>query len=735
MTNNSKRIALIAFICLTMFATGSSAGEIHPDLQQLLDAASADDQLGVIVMMKHEADIPALMDYFRSVKSTRQERNEAVITELMNAAQSTQPKIMTALQRQKDAGTTSSIKQFWIVNAIALKANPAAIRELAARDDVGLISEDYPIEIIKPVKEGPPRKLPAVDADTIEPGIVVTGAPELWAMGIDGSGALVCDMDTGADGTHPAFADRWRGLDPGVHYSAAWFDPVTHTTFPFDSGSHGTHTMGTILGKDGNHYIGMAPGAKWIAAAAIDYGDTVSNALATMQWTTDPDGNPSTVDDVPDVTNNSWGIPGTNCKDTFWTALDNAEAAGTVYIWAAGNEGPSSGSLRSPADRTATAVNSFAVGALKQGGEKIANFSSRGPSDCPGGDIKPEVSAVGEDVLSSVPGGRYSEKSGTSMAAPHVSGLVALLRSAYPDATVEDIKYAIYNNTVDLGDPGEDNTYGTGRINAVEALGELGFLDRGGLKGKVTHKESGDPLLGTTIFVEEMDLEQEVGPDGSYRFLLGEPGTYTVTAYHPELGSYEKTAEVEIGPWTIVDFVISDAPDPDFVAENEHLCLGQPAKFYNTSRGRIIFYYWAFGDGGSSTIEDPQHGYIAAGTYTVSLYASGPTGEATKEVKDMIHVYIEPVADFSASKTEIKQGDKVEFTDLSTGPGAQWLWDFGDGNTSEEQNPSHVYEDPGTFTVNLVTINNCGQHSVSKEGYIKVAESGDDDDDDDCGGL
>ena len=178
-----------------------------------------------------------------------------------------------------------------------------------------------------------------------------------------------------------------------------------------------------------------------------------TGAVAAFEWFADPDLNPATIDDVPAVVNNSWRLinPFSKCRTEFWAAMDTAEAAGVAVVFAAGNEGPFYSTMNSPPDRITTDINAFAVGALKQDGQNIATFSSRGPSGCDRATIKPEVTAVGKDVRSSVPSGQYSTMSGTSMAAPHVSGAVVLLRQAFPDATVDDLKYALYYSAVDLG--------------------------------------------------------------------------------------------------------------------------------------------------------------------------------------------------------------------------------------------------------------------------------------------
>jgi hypothetical protein len=196
-----------------------------------------------------------------------------------------------------------------------------------------------------------------------------------------------------------------------------------------------------------------------------------------LQWLTDPDENPRTDFDVAHVCSNSWGVTTGHgyppCATDFWEALDGSEAAGTIQLWSAGNEGGSG--LRRPADRATTSYNALAVAACDGNNQDcpIAGFSSRGPTNCtPDGRqaIKPDIAAPGVNVRSSLPGGGYGSLSGTSMASPHVNGVVALMREANKDISGDDIKQIIFDTATDKGTPGEDNSFGWGLINAYEAV-------------------------------------------------------------------------------------------------------------------------------------------------------------------------------------------------------------------------------------------------------------------------
>ncbi len=457
------------------------AQKIDPDLQAALTSAATGRSLtkGILVL-SDQVDVPALTQSLTAAETTREQTHEYVVRSLQATAAQSQQALLARLRQLKVQGATlQSFTPLWIVNAIIIEAEPTVFYEMSSRSDVQGLYLDYPVSTILPVEQAEPPST----ITTIEQGITLINAHLLWQQGITGQGRLVGHLDTGVDGTHPSLTNKWRGRRSGVTPQSAWFDPLTNTTAPFDSGSHGTHTMGTIVGHVPGDTIGVAYGAEWISAGVIDRGGieaTIQNALLALQWMADPDGNPATVNDVPDVCSNSWGIPLSirpGCDQTFWQAIDNLEAATVVVVFAAGNEGRSGAqTLRTPSDRNTTPTNTFSVGALGTDGQIIADYSSRGPSACPGTDaqrIKPEIVARGSSVRSALPGNRYGLLSGTSMATPHVAGAVVLLRQVSPNATVEQIKLALMGTATDLGAAGEDNVYGHGRINVFAAAERL----------------------------------------------------------------------------------------------------------------------------------------------------------------------------------------------------------------------------------------------------------------------
>jgi bacillopeptidase F len=226
------------------------------------------------------------------------------------------------------------------------------------------------------------------------------------------------------------------------------------------------------LDRSTSDTIGVAFDAEWIAAG--DSIVSIAKQLAFLQWALNPDGDTTTVEDIPAVVNCSWTRGNPGCKTTGVTdAISDLEAGGVAVVFAAGNDGPDPGSVRWPPRMNTLETNVFSVGAI-DGHDPyytIAEYSGRGPTVCNGlgNKIKPEVTAPGDSVRSSFLSGTYEYASGTSFAAPYVSGALALLKQAFPQKTGAELKQMLYATARDLGEPGEDNSYGTGLIDVYAA--------------------------------------------------------------------------------------------------------------------------------------------------------------------------------------------------------------------------------------------------------------------------
>jgi len=300
-------------------------------------------------------------------------------------------------------------------------------------------------------------------------GIERVKAEEAWAI-TNGSGVVVANIDTGVHYTHEALRDNFRA-DHG------WLDPYDSTAQPNDPDGHGSHTMGTIAGS---HGIGVAPGAQWIACVGCGgFGcsqEALSMCAEFVLCPTNADGSDADCSLAPVVSSNSWGGgQGTKWYEPFTEAWI---AGGIIPVFANGNSGPSCGTANSPGDmRRVIGVGSTNVQ------NQISTYSSVGPSI--EGRLKPELSAPGEDVRSSVPGAgnnAYDTYSGTSMACPHVAGVTALVMAANPGMTFGQVRQALIDGSDHdttsrastcgslRDDAFPNNHFGFGIINSVQAL-------------------------------------------------------------------------------------------------------------------------------------------------------------------------------------------------------------------------------------------------------------------------
>ncbi|MEV4759061.1 S8 family serine peptidase [Micromonospora sp. NPDC049559] len=363
---------------------------------------------------------------------------------------------------------------YYLVNGVDVEGGPGIRAWLARRPGVARVLLDQRLRPL-PAAAGVSRGDAAAPAGP-QWNIRMIGADRVREqLGVDGTGIVVGSSDSGVDGGHPALANGFRGGDD------SWYDPWNGTRSPTDHGGHGTHTLATAVGGGG---VGVAPGARWIGCVNLDrnlgspahYLDCLQFMLAPFP----PGGNPfadGRPERAPHVLTNSWGCPPIEGCDA--TALAPATAAlaaaGIFFVAAAGNTGPRCGSVEDP---PAPYADVFTVGAVDRARE-VTDFSSRGPTG--GGAAKPDVVAPGAGVLSAMPGGTYEALDGTSMAAPHVAGVVALMWSANP-ALVGDLARtrAILRETAapasyrspapseECGQP--ENVRGTGLVDAYAAV-------------------------------------------------------------------------------------------------------------------------------------------------------------------------------------------------------------------------------------------------------------------------
>jgi len=449
-------ITLVAPSAATGWAAPAPQGAARPTavvdplLQRQFDAGS-DRMVDAIVVLTSQADLTSVRGM------ARKSRPGAAVRILRARADLSQRGLRALLERRQAQGKVTNIEPLWIVNAIAVTATPAVIKEIAARHDV---REIRPNSVV-----AAPQTAAMATSSVPETNVSLVNAPALWDLGYRGQGMVVANMDTGVDGSHPDLASRWRG---GTN---SWYDPNgEHPTTPTDVSGHGTWTMGVMVGGDsGGSSVGVAPDATWIAVKIFnDRGTATSSGIHQgFQWLLDPDGNPATAD-APDVVNNSWTMSTSGCLLDFQPDLANLRAAGILPVFSAGNYGPLSGSSRSPANNP----EAFAVGATDDA-DGLYPYSSRGPSPC-GQPAYPQLMAPGVGIHTTDLYGLYADSTGTSVAAPHVAGALALLLQAFPGMSADRQAAALESGAVDLGAAGADNIYGYGRLDALAAYQSVG---------------------------------------------------------------------------------------------------------------------------------------------------------------------------------------------------------------------------------------------------------------------
>ena len=467
------KVSLATFFCCAV--TAASAGEVDPQLETQIATMADSDETAVIVRLDESLDMLEFRKIFarqliamypdpHERKLHRDALKRALLVQQLQQLSSVSSQ---ALESWLASRGISIDRSLWAINALAVTVPAEIIDDLAAFPGVKLVSSDAVVQ--GPGPGTTPSSPTYYNLDAI-------GAASLWDLGYTGVGTVVATMDTGADISHPDLASGYRGGDN------SWFDAYGQNSSPADFTGHGTQVLGLIVAGDaGGYQIGVAPEAKWIAAKVFDNANqaTLSGLHAGFQWVLDPDGDPMT-DDAPDVVNNSWVLSSTagECNQEFAADISLLRESGIAVTYSGGNFGQKPGTSVSPANDT----GSLSIGATDDR-NRVDRNSSRGPGACDGG-IYPKLVAPGISVLTTEPmPGFYNVVSGTSFSVAHVTGAMALLAGAFPEATVSQLESALMQTATDLGDAGPDNAYGNGLIDVAAAYDWLGANGGGGGTG------------------------------------------------------------------------------------------------------------------------------------------------------------------------------------------------------------------------------------------------------------
>ena len=543
-------LVLVALIAVAISGSSQTSharpaaplGKIAP---WVMEHTAGSGQAEFLIVLADQADLSGA-----EALPTKLEKGRYVRDALWSKAQSTQAPLLAQL-----AARHIEHRSYYIVNLIWAKGDRNLALDLAARPDVARIEANPQISNLKyqtsTLRVQSPRFASNLQSSGIEPNITYVHAPDVWALGFTGQGIVVGGQDTGYDWSHPALKLHYRGWDGATAtHDYNWHDSIhsgggscgANSAQPCDDYGHGTHTMGTAVGDDGaGNQVGMAPGAKWIGCRNMNQGvGTPATYLECFEFLLAPypmngtviQGNPAL---APDVTVNSWSCPiSEGCSwDILQAAVKAQRAAGIMTVVAATNNGYTCSSIREP---PAVYAAAYTVGALNTGTDSIASFSNLGPVIVDGSNRrKPDITAPGTGIRSSVPGGGYSSAfSGTSMATPHVAGAVALLWSARPalrnqitltEQVLNDS--AVHISSTACGSSGwPNNTYGYGRLDVKAAL------DIGTLAGVISDVVTSAPLAGASVqaTLNATQTFSTTSTAGGLYNLEVISGVYTVTA-------------------------------------------------------------------------------------------------------------------------------------------------------------------------------------------------------------
>jgi len=513
-----RRSVVCALLLVAVLGGVAGVGAAEPELTI---AQELENESGTVTVIVHVNDrhpiVPAGVDKEEELKATAHESQQEV-----KALASSRPGIEV-------------VKSFWITNAVLVKIDTeqVPIERLVQLDSVQRVEPNNMIH------REPITSSSSTDFDGTW-GLDAVGAREAWEeYGTQGEGTKVAVLDTGVEPDHPDI-DLYRDNPQDSYYKGGWveytYDPFGGEVYkedskPYDADSenqHGTHTSGTATGQPGlDDHIGVAPGADLLHASVLNIetdsgmAGTTGQIISGMEWA---------VDQNADVISMSLG--GSEFNEDYADAIQNAEAAGSVVVASSGNDGEDTHG--SPGD----VYDAISVGAHDIDGE-ITWYSSGATIDTSDWDssadtsgwpseyIVPTVSAPGDYVSSAAldSNGNYVREKyrGTSMAAPHVAGAAALLRSKY-DLTPDEVERALIVSSVNPTNDNLDTRYGHGMIDIPAAMEWAKTQPK--LSGYVLDR-NGDPISSANVVIAQ-ELQDTTAADGSYAIPAAANHTYRV---------------------------------------------------------------------------------------------------------------------------------------------------------------------------------------------------------------
>jgi PKD repeat protein len=590
------------------------------------------------------------------------------------------------------------------VESAGIRIEKGHLLELAKDPRIAMIFSNQKAEISLS------SSVPVVEAD--QDTLSKAGYPN-----IDGSGVTIVIIDTGADGDHQtfpagkiiAFKDYVNGRDD--------LDP-TNGMDAYDSIQlpHGTMTASCAAGTGGNtNRAGSAPGAYLII---IRVGGSTWDIQRAVSWSLqnkNTDFNKDGVPDGPDVISMSLGTsPNSQMDQVCETAVDG----GITFVTSAGNSGPGSSTVTSPA----RAKKIIAIGAINDN-KQIWSASSRGPGA--GGITKPDVCAPGVGVTVAYPGNRWTTTSGTSFSSPIAAGVVALMLQVKPSLTPQDVMDIFHETSEDRGSSGPDNAYGWGVVDAVSALDSIASIRK--LDISKTDVDEDDVInFRAQTSGKISKYEWDFDGDGKYDYFSTD--TPDTTHSYPKEGYYEATLTItdtkdepvsasqlikvnNVIPALDIKYTGLNMNEDD-VIEFDLLNTHDTATDYS----KLVFS-WNFGDG--TTLETTEkvieRVYTNQGVYDVQVTVTDDDNQKDTETLSITINNILPIAISNIDRDiESNEDDTLFFTavDSYDSPsdlqGLNYTWDMGDGTIKHNREFYYVYKTSQRYTITLTVRDDNG---------------------------
>ena len=594
-----------------------------------------------------------------------------------------------------------------------------------------------------------PAPLPATTPDfTSQQGYLAPSpdgidAEYAWAFpGGDGSPVRIYDVEYSWDQTHEDLA-RARSVVPLLNPGDSAVDPFTEANHL----EHGTAVLGELIATDDSKGVtGIAYGAQIGLAPAntAKLGYNVANAIL-LAVANAKRGDVILIEQQtcvckqPCPPKSQKGFGPSEWFTPVFEAIQTATGNGITVVEAAGNgavdlDQPSCSNYFNPNVQDSGAIIVGAgvpPGELDRYPEVFTSYGSR-----------VNVQAWGSKVVTTGYGDLYKNPDdptnidfwytntfgGTSGASPIVTGAAADLQGIAVSSGTMLTPGQIRSILIETGSPQQGDTARQHIGPRPSLYVAINQLTAGSISGTVTDS-GGSPIAGINMALSGAKSTATVtGFDGTYYFSGLANGSCTVKPSSREWTFAPATINVNVtGKVTGQNFTGTSASSYSCQIAAKTVSGNAPFQVQFTSKttgiSTVKSRFWNFGDGQTGAGQNPAHIYRAPGTYSVSLTVTGASAgeQATAIKKDYITVNAVPKAGFTATPRNGKAPLTVQFTDGSTGA-SSWLWNFGDRNTSTEQNPAHTYNKAGAYTVTLSVKGPGGTNKVTYPKYIKVTK-------------